>query len=629
MKTPANSANLVYLLLLIAVGITLLVLPTLHNTSYIKPTITPKTIFFIGATMGIVGLLMLYFLFEIGKGFSIRLSKSDIILILLVVYLSVNRYLIQDSRGFSIRYIELLYLALFYVALRSIKFKDHAFIWMGVLLSGVFQAVYGGLQLLAVFPSLNLNFMVTGSFFNPGPYAGFLSVIWTLALGIYLYKTELQRLWIPESGGGMETWAKRYLLDYVPLIALISIALVLPSTRSRAAWVASILGSIVILAFRYRLVQKFRSLNKLKRLTSVLFGLWFASCILVFIYSYKKDSADGRLLIWNVSADLMNDFPIFGVGFDRFGTFYMDYQADYLSRIKERSVLALADNNSYAFNEILQFTIENGIIGLVFLVLLTLVIVRAKVEPANCYLKEIGLSLLFSLLVFGLFSYPNQILPIKIIGVLALALLGCLAPKEGRFAWKPATPLIKVTMLLVLGLSVWKVINYSVRLREGFKNWKLAYNNYQNMKYSSSTLVFEKSFGIFEHQGEFLWNYGKALAMNGEHKRAITMLNRAKSFTNNSILELTLGDCYRAVKNYEQAEASYLRGFQMVPNRLYPQYLLAQLYEETGNREKAVRMAQGILEKDAKVASKAAKQIKEAMKELIEKSPVDQIEKDL
>jgi O-antigen polymerase len=55
----------------------------------------------------------------------------------------------------------------------------------------------------------------------------------------------------------------------------------------------------------------------------------------------------------------------------------------------------------------------------------------------------------------------------------------------------------------------------------------------------------------------------------------------------------------------------------MVPCKLYPLYLLAKLYDETGQREKAHNLATQILKKDIKVESIAADEIYEEMKRII------------
>jgi hypothetical protein len=57
----------------------------------------------------------------------------------------------------------------------------------------------------------------------------------------------------------------------------------------------------------------------------------------------------------------------------------------------------------------------------------------------------------------------------------------------------------------------------------------------------------------------------------------------------------------------------------MVPSRFYPKYLLAKLYDETGQHEKAVTVAKELLSKEIKIESTAVKEIQEEMRKIIEK----------
>lgn len=85
------------------------------------------------------------------------------------------------------------------------------------------------------------------------------------------------------------------------------------------------------------------------------------------LYYWKQDSADGRLLAWQISVEMIADRPVFGWGSDGFDTFYMPYQADYFSRHPNSPFLLLADNLSHPFNEFLWFSVQYGIAGLIFL----------------------------------------------------------------------------------------------------------------------------------------------------------------------------------------------------------------------------------------------------------------------
>lgn len=83
---------------------------------------------------------------------------------------------------------------------------------------------------------------------------------------------------------------------------------------------------------------------------SLLFGSYFL----------KKDSADGRLLIWNCSWRMIIDSPMYGHGFDAFRAHYMDYQANYLSQYPNNEYAMLADNVISPFNEYLNVALSCG-----------------------------------------------------------------------------------------------------------------------------------------------------------------------------------------------------------------------------------------------------------------------------
>jgi hypothetical protein len=68
-----------------------------------------------------------------------------------------------------------------------------------------------------------------------------------------------------------------------------------------------------------------------------------------------------------------------------------------------------------------------------------------------------------------------------------------------------------------------------------------------------------------------------------------------------------------------EAEQAYLHAWHMAPARFYPLYLLAKLYDETGQNDKAVAMAKKVMAKEIKIESTAIKEIQEEMKKIIEK----------
>ncbi|MDA3781234.1 MAG: hypothetical protein PF487_13560, partial [Bacteroidales bacterium] len=95
------------------------------------------------------------------------------------------------------------------------------------------------------------------------------------------------------------------------------------------------------------------------------------------------------------------------------------------------------------------------------------------------------------------------------------------------------------------------------------------------------------------------------------------ILNRAKAYQSNIVLHTAIGDSYKALKEHEKAEQHYLQASNMALGKFYALYLLAKLYDASGQQHKAHKMAKNILNKEVKVQSTAIKEIKEEMKLII------------
>ena len=608
------------------------VLPQINISGYIQPTITSKFIYFLYGCSALLGFYILYHVSA--KTMSFSFSKLDIALFALVCYITINRYFIQPHFGFSIRYTELLGLSFLYIVLRSLSPKNYSWLLLAIVISGIFQAVYGNLQLLGYCASNHSGFKMTGNFFNPGPYAGFLVSVWTVALGMYLFKDPLIRQVQSQIKSNSPFLNKviDYIFEYIPLLGIISIAIVLPATLSRAAWFAGIVGSVILLELRYNYGSKGfqKTTAKLHKIILMLLAIGILCVGLLGMYHYKKASSDGRAFIWKVTSEMIADNPIFGVGFDRFKAHYMNYQAHYFAVNGETYEALTADNTHYAFNEGLQFVSENGFLGLPLLLIVLLVLLQTITNESfkgEALLAKTGI---LTIGVFGCFSYPMQILPIKLVLVVLLVLLSNGATNSYNLKILTPSPspgergtvgfiVNRVIIALLACMVMYQTFSYTQILKQGFTTWNNAMNYYQFGDYDAAVTAFETAYPIFKKEGDFLMNYGKTLSVAEELKKAILILEQAKKYQNNTIIATALGDSYKVSKQYGKAEASYMQAITMTPSRFYAPYLLAKLYDESGQKEKAVTVAQQILNKKIKVPSTAIEEIQQEMKQMLTK----------
>ena len=98
--------------------------------------------------------------------------------------------------------------------------------WALIVLGGI-EAIWGLRQLYGFTASGHSRYALTGSFFNPGPYSGYLALILPLCFYQYLslHNSRLLKTW----------WVKNMVAGSVMLLILC----VLPAGMSRSAWLAA------------------------------------------------------------------------------------------------------------------------------------------------------------------------------------------------------------------------------------------------------------------------------------------------------------------------------------------------------------------------------------------------------
>ncbi len=605
-------------LLVLCICLLLIILPSVNMPELYNATQTGKFIFFAYTMIGISFLFVIQQLVK--QEIKIKLSVLDVLLIVLLAYIIINRYFIQDIYSFSLRFYELIGLAVLYVIFRSIPRNYYIFFLLAVIVGGIIQAVYGNLQLLGFYSSFNANFKMTGTFFNPGPYAGYLAAIFPMALGIYLFRSKLAKeLPVLQL---MPKWLRQILLKYIPLAGVLSILLVLPASRSRAAWLAAGVSSALLLAIKYQFKYHFhRVCNTVyKKVIALSLMVLLTAGGIYGIYIFKKDSADGRLLIWTVSANIIKDYPLFGVGFDRFKAHYMNYQAAYFQDQPESKYAMVADNVQYAFNEVLQFFVENGLLGgLLAMAVFAYVMSHVNFRQITYSIIIIGL---LSVISFSLFSYPSHILPLMVILIILMSLTSEVTGNNyltGNFSNMKMGIQVRsfCSIIILFGIS-YSVISIN-KLSLIYNNWYVANRAYNLGMYEESIKYYKKSYARFSNNGEFLQHYGKALSMAESHENAIEILNYASNHYITTITYTALGDNYQLIENNNISEKHYMHAYYMVPNRFYPKYLLAKLYDKSGKVDKAIETAKEVLEKELKVNSMAIREIRSEMQELLKK----------
>ncbi len=558
--------------------------------------------FYFTAVIFIVSIISLGFLV---KNEGLKLSFRDFLLVFFLLLTSLFVYINDDFH--QTRYEIFQLLAVLYVCCRVIFSsykKSIEILTILLLLCGIGQIGIGVSQVLGFSKSLNSNFSITGTFFNPGPYSAFIAASFALAVGL-LSRIDYK------SNDYMKS-AQFWVAGTCALLSII----IIPSTMSRSAWI-SIVAVLLIIACKEliakmlleRIIQRFR-LNTFIGLTLV---VAITLSLFAGMYYMKKDSADGRVLIWKNTISLIKENPITGVGFGHFGVEYGNRQAKYFSSA-ERNLdeIRVAGVPQFAFNDFLQMTAEQGIpLTLLFIAFIIFVIISLVKS------RSILLYPLLTLLIFSLTSYPLNVLPIAIVFVLITA---STTDRSYILINNRKINMVIFSLLMVIGIFVSgrQFINNTDKYK-AYKDWSGAQILYNMQYFEEATKDYKKKYVHLKDQEKFLFEYGRSLNQIKEFEESNQILLLGTKISGDPMFYNVMGNNYKSLGLFKEAEASYKRAYYGVPNRLYPLYLLAKLYYDTGQHEEFYIYSDKVLNFDPKVISPATREIKSEIRELADK----------
>lgn len=574
----------------------------------INPTITGKYFWFYFSMAMLSGPAILL-LWKYKR--RITISAIDMVVLLFIIYNCILYGYLFD--GIGLKFILFVLVGVLYFYFRIVFASRSIRRWAGVLfvITGLIEATWGLGQLYGLLSSFHESFKITGSFYNPGPYSGYLAVVFPFALyyllqdfSVVLTKRNRKFIFF-------------YFRWFVSLLTLSLIFVILPAGMSRASWLSALGGSLFVCIFYFKNNRKDfwesikRNISKTNiRLSIFVFSSFIIlASLIVSIYFFKKDSADGRILIWRNSIKIIVENPL-GIGIGNFPGYNGEAQIDYFSsgQSSEREQF-LADRSDYAFNEFFQITAEMGFLGL-FLFLL-IVVQGLYYGVRNKKYAIVGG--LISILVFASLSYPFSVLPFLIVFVFLLS--QCNEYKVVKYSvgrtWD--FRLILCTCLLFVAFA----LNNRYPTYKAYNDWFIANHLYNSKAYEKSREIYESIYPYLFDQPGFLFDYAGCLTMLKEYEQSNELLDKAYNYCSDPAIYIRKGTNFQLQKRIDEAIECYMKATYLVPNRQYPYYLLAKLYFEIGDFSNAKKMAEYCLNKQPKVDSPAVAEMKEEMLELL------------
>ena len=464
---------------------------------------------------------------------------------------------------------------------------DSVISWVLVVLGGS-EAILGLRQLYGFATSGHSMYALTGSFFNPGPYSGYLAMI----LPVCLY----QWLVCGRRGG-------RVVSGGVMLLILC----VLPAGMSRSAWLAAGVSCLCVYAWHMDWTDKFRLLwqQQRQRVVMVVVG---GFCVLLLagylLFVLKPDSARGRLFMWKITCRAIAEKPLTGYGIHNFAAAYGNAQETYFAAgdyepWEER----VAGSPEYAFNEYLQAAVELGIpLAVCLLVVVVLCLYRGvrKGRYGIC-------GAILSLMIFSFSSYPLQ-LPVFIVtfgGLLVACLFGA-----DRWQW--------LGVAVLVGIIGGFRLKNDLQVEQACREWMNARVLYSAGAYQSAEKEYGRLYPLLRDRASFLFEYGHGLHKQQQFSKSNRILKEALQRSCDPMILNVIGKNYQQMGDCLSAEDWFIRSTHRLPGRIYPYYLLAKLYAEPSFRQpdKFEKMKWMVLTKEPKVHSTAIRQMREEIKKI-------------
>lgn len=475
-------------------------------------------------------------------------------------------------------------LAVLYWSVRQTGGLNTVVLNSAVFTTLILLSVVGYAQLLHLVPSHHPHFDLTGPYGNPTIYAGMLCLLLSVPVVLLFHS---------------KTNTVAYLLNAAVCLVVLPLVWL---AGCRSAWIAVMVVVVFSACKRFDIPLRWKMAGCV---VLVLFMGW--------LYHFKAASADGRLLIWKVTMQMVKEKPLAGFGPHGFRAEYMDFQSDYLKLKATDYEKRLADNNHYVYNEPLRWTVEYGLLGLLSYVAIVLCVCLYRQQKVQALSAQ---AVCMAGLAWGLFSYPDQVFPV--LAVLAVMLAEMSNWQKGyvikqTFSWQ--IPL-KVFVILVIAVQ-------GVLLVRTFRAHRQLYRMSRQIATHSQTDILTAMAQLeptLKNETLFWPYYCHLLDQFRQDSILADKMVYWEKLYPSTHTYLLKGDVLQRMGKMEEAESAYWKAHFMVPSRQKARYKLSLLYYRQKRFSEACRLAREILAEEVKAYGFETHEIHKELRRILNES---------
>lgn len=389
-------------------------------------------------------------------------------------------------------------------------------------------------------------------------------------------------------------------------------AIILPATMSRAAWIAAAIGGCMLVCRKFDLMGYIRRTYRSHPFQTNIYAclaVLVIVCTAIGTYAMKRNSADGRLLMWKIDTHILLHKP-FGVGLGNFAGAFGEQQAAYFAdQERPENEKQVAGCPEAGFNEFLQFGAETGWIGLLLLLSLTGISTVNQIRRGS----PLGYGLLTTV-VFACFSYPWSVLPLRLLFMILLAGVNLKGFRmQDKFI--SCILLFSYASCLIGWTGIYKRSKLRVNANRQWSDIRI-WTSYERYDYIVDDGA--RFLEAMQWDFRFLYDYGYALHKTGDYRRSNEILGLGIQISCDPIFWVIVGKNYEAMGDFTAAEAAYQHAHNMIPDRVYPLYLLAKLYFRFEQQEKALIVSRMVIDHTPKIESVQTRKMQKELCEMLQ-----------
>lgn len=459
----------------------------------------------------------------------------------------------------------------------------------GLLLIAIVHLAFMAVQVTGIAEPLSAYFQVTGSNENPNITAMYLAG----CLPLLLHRVSKQ-------GNGRAIYMSLLLITLAAIMAI----------RCRTAYIGIATMGATWCVCTSQIRDRFTALaNKQKACAISIAIVLLASCGSM-LYLAKKNSADGRMLVWKLSAQMIAERPQ-GYGYGLFERNYNLRQAEYFAA--GEATAEHCHNASFvamAYNDYLEQGTEGGGIGLLFYLSFYALLTYTASKSHD----RQGLAVILGMAVMASVNFMYcTIQP----WLLLICYSSRVAATEETSSHRRNDTAERIFPILMAG-TVCLMAYRGFSMTTGQIYLKRYYEKIKAGQPADSTVLKALYPGI--GTSELYWRTTAQAMMTDRHyDEAAECLTEARKYTSAPALFFKQAVCYIKTGQADKAVECLNIVSHILPQNLRSRAWLMEIYDKNNLHEKAVEMAKEITNMPVKVKSKEALHMKRKAEEYIER----------